>query len=191
MVFFVAAAGLAIYAFLPDKSRTYPDILTGIISSEPAAGRTSEMPAADFAAQEQLKRENSDLLNKIRILEIQITEHSKEIEAQRQIIDKHRQSGEQVSKKDFEELQKKIDEEKAARERFKKENAELSERIKAFEIKSAEYEKKIKEQTALIDKEKGKCDGCASKKELEEVKKKLENAEQVLRIVHGAGTETG
>jgi len=138
---------------------------------------------------EKLNSENSDLINKMKILEVQITEHNKEMGQQRDIVQKYQQMGEQVSKKEFDDLGNKLNEEKAALDKFKKENAELSGRLKSFEDKINEYDNKIKEQDEFIDKEKNKCEGCASKKELAEVQKKLENAEQVLRIVHGAGTD--
>lgn len=172
LVFFIGAVGLAFYAFSPKKSEKQPEVLTGIIPSSEGAFNQESFT---LVPEEQVN--NNSLNTELEELKIRHQQTESELQAANQIISDLKDETSRLREKETIEEQLKAD--------IVRLKEELSERIKSFESMSGEYEKKITAQQELLSKEKNKCEDCVSKKELDEVKKKLENAEQVLRMVHG------
>ncbi len=120
--------------------------------------------------------ENQDLINKIKILESEINEHNKEILRQKGIILEHEQAKEHAAKREKE------------LEIFKQDKSDLENKIKMLESQISEYNKEIEKQNEIISqRQKDKAAGGVSKEQYEELKNKLEKAEEVLRMLHGAG----
>lgn len=135
---------------------------------------------------QQQKNINSDLTNKMKVLEIQQLEYNKELQKQEQL-------GEQVSKAEHEALRKELDQDSQKLEMLNKDNSDLINKIKVLEIQHVEYNKEIRKQSELIEelKKKESTEERVSKKEFDDLKKKLDTAEGVLRILHGADKENG
>ena len=139
---------------------------------------------------DSLNKDNSDLVNKIKLLEIQSQEYNKEIEKQKSIIEKLESvSANNINKDEFEQLNEKLKLETEKLDMLKNENASLVEKINDLEFDSEKLKKEVQKQSAQAKEAKSNIDltEFVSKKDYEALKKKLESAEEVLRIVHGAG----
>jgi len=139
---------------------------------------------------EALNRENSDLAGKIKIFETQSGEYNKEIEQQKSIIEELKiSSANNVAKEEFEQLNEKMKLEGEKLDLLKNENASLIEKIKDLELDSDKQKKEIQKQSAQAKEIKSSIDlsEFVPRKDYEALKKKLESAEEVLKIVHGAG----
>ncbi|MFH1441426.1 MAG: hypothetical protein ABIH18_05255 [Candidatus Omnitrophota bacterium] len=134
---------------------------------------------------EIFKQEKSDLENKIKMLESQINEYSKEIEKHNEIISQRQNQEKQIDaafKKEYDDLKSRLEvSESQMKELAKltKENIDLLEQVKSLEKQIENYNKESKKDEAIRG---------VSKEQYEELKQKLEKAEEVLRIVHGAGS---
>ncbi len=121
---------------------------------------------------ETLTKENQQLLEKIKALE-----------------EKSGQLGEQVPKKDFDDLDKKLSEETSKVEGLEKENSDAVNEIKLLKMQIEQYKKESEKAAALKSKvlPGPEPQDSVPRKEYEEIKKKLKEAEDVLKILHGAG----
>lgn len=178
---FLLTIGLAVYALLPSRKQESEDTAEKIIRPataileplNPAAENIEELNQQKKSLQaelEQLKKENSDFkvesLNRIKEIE----------EARKQLAEfKTRpQNNEELSRKS---------------EGLIKENSDLANKVKLLETQIEEYKKesaKLSEAAAQKTPEAQPAAGdTVSREEYEELKKKLEAAESVLKIVHG------
>lgn len=136
-----------------------------------------------------LEGQNTDLTNKIKLLEAQVAEYAKQEAALKATIEDTKKEGEQVPKKDFDDLDKKLNEEISKVEGLQKEKSDAVNKIRLLEMQIEQYKKEIEKVTVVQAQEAKKpvAEDVVPRKEYEEVKKKLAEAEEVLRIVHGAG----
>lgn len=161
-------------------------------------GQELEKSLSDNLSLSKDVSKNQGAAAKLELLENEITEHNKEIIQQGDIIRKHEQSKELA------------DEEIKKLEIFKQEKSDSENKIKMLESQINEYSKEIGKQNEIISQSQNqeKQIGADFKKELakvtkenidllgqvkslekqyDELKNKLEKAEEVLRMVHGAG----
>lgn len=120
---------------------------------------------------EAANKENTDLADKIKLLETQVAEYKKE-----EVILKAA-----IQSKEAEEIKK--------TEAFQKENIDIMNKIKVLEAQVEQYKKEIEQITVSQAQGQPKLEPQDSvpRKEYEELKKKLQEAEEILRLVHGAG----
>lgn len=146
--------------------------------------QSKELAAEEIKKLEIFKQEKFDLENKIKILESQINEYSKELEKQNEIISQRQNQEKEAGaafKKEYDDLKKKLE---ASESQMKesamltKENIDLLGQVKSLEKQIENYNKESK---------KDESKGGVSKEKYDELKNKLEKAEEVLRMVHGAG----
>jgi chromosome segregation ATPase len=139
---------------------------------------------------EAATKENADLANKIKLLEGQIAEYMKEEASLKAAVEDSKKEGEQaVPKKDFDDLDKKLSEETSKAEGLEKENSDAVNKIKLLEMQIEQYKKESEKAAALNPKglPVPEPQDSVPRKEYEEIKKKLKEAEDVLKILHGAG----
>ena len=94
-----------------------------------------------------------------------------------------------MAKEEFEQLNEKMKLEGEKLDLLKNENASLIEKIRDLELDSDKQKKEIQKQSAQAKEIKSSIDlsEFVPRKDYEALKKKLESAEEVLKIVHGAG----
>lgn len=152
-----------------------------IISKQEEIGKQAALEAEKL---EVFKTEKSDLENKVKILVEQIAEYSKEIESQNKIISQRQNQGKEIDeafKKEYDDLKSRLEvSESQMKElaKLSKENIDLLRQVKSLEKQIENYSKESKKDAS---------EGRVSKEKYEELKNKLEKAEAVLRMVHGAG----
>ena len=148
---------------------------------------------AKQAEVEKMARENLDLTNKVKMLEIQLQEYNKEIEKQKSITDEKEAASREALEDIIADLNKKLSDKTREAEILGKEKTDISSRIQLLETEIERYKQEmakaaqipvsIKEEIKVVPGQ----EGSVSQEEYEQLKKKLEQAEEVLRIVHGAG----
>ncbi len=157
-----------------DKQLEKIEILEG------KAGQLGEqVPKKDY---DELNNKFSDASAKIKTLEEQNADLKAAVEA-------HKAEGEQVPKKDLDDLDKKLSEEISKAEGLQKEKSDAINKVRILEMQIEQYKKEI-EKVSVAQAQGAKKpvpEDSVPKKDYEELKKKLEEAEKVLMIVHGAG----
>lgn len=132
---------------------------------------------------EGLNKQNVDLSEKIKILESQNSEYNNQL----QKLESSKQK--EPPKEEFESLSEKLKSETEKLDLLRNENSSLVEKIKDLESESAKLKKDMEKQSSLAkESKKATVEGMVLQKDYDELKKKLESAEEILRIVHGAGT---
>ncbi len=204
---FLLTIGLAVYALLPSKKQEPEDIdkkvirpATAILEPlNPAADKIEELNQQKKNLQvefEQLKKENADLkvesLNRMKETE-EMRKQLAELKSRPQVNEEQSRKADGLAKENSD-LANKIKLLEVQIESYKKESAQTlgaGDKVKALETQVEDYKKEIaKLNEALAQKPQVATPPAAagetvSKEEYEELKKKLEAAESVLKIVHG------
>lgn len=185
---FIAGVALAVYALVPFQwGEKKPQ--------EPVPAPILPEPLEQLNVERQNLQGELELANNVaRELKEELAKFKESANAQQLQQLKENKEKLELAQKDNQQLAQKIKslEEQSAVylkeiEEHKAINADLLNKLKVFEAQLQEYKQEIEKQKAIIQQPAPAAQEQVSKKEYDELKKKLEEAEQILRIVHGAG----
>lgn len=200
LVLFIAGAALAAYAFIPfepGEKKAEESIPIMPILQEPLNLRLEEQINSLNTELEQLKRERQNLQTELELANSVVRDLKEELSKFRESgnVEQFKENKEKLEllEKNNRQLSEKIitlEEQIAVYvkdiEKHKAINSDLLNKLKVFEAQIEEYKQEIEKQKAIIQKP-APVEEQVSKKEYDELKKKLEEAEEILRIVHGEG----